>query len=99
MKDLMSLDPISLCEELVKVTEYYRILMEGQSKLDENYAKFFEDNRKELNSDAATRRRWEMTTDGQKYLKNHHKIKSNEKLMSTIKKLIEVRGMEARNQF
>lgn len=98
-KDLTTMTPGELSDELIKMAQDYSKAGELRIGLIRNHALFYTTFREDHKSDASLERAWEMTDDGLNLLEINQKLKNIEKKMSAIKSLLRTREGEAQGHY
>lgn len=97
--DLTEQTPSQLAELRLKLSDDYSKAGELKVRMMRARAEYYQDHRDDVKSDAALERLWETTNSGLELMELNMKMKTIERKMSAIKTLLDVRNMEARNQY
>lgn len=97
--ELSLMSPSQLAEERLKISDDYSKAGELKVRLMRLRALYYESFRNDVKSDAALERKWETTKEGLDLMEVREKMRSLEHKLSAIRTMLEVRNLEARNQY
>lgn len=91
--------PHELADMRLEMSHLYGSIDEGLLNILKRKPATWNEMRKSFKSDTACERAWQQTPDGIREIELRHNLKTLEKMMSSVKTMLEVMSVEARNSY